>query len=176
MNRDHAKIAIEQALQKLLTNDLRPEMPDGFPRTIGERPLVFRLAHYMAECGVERDGLRLDCDYNRHGNTIKELLPPKEEPGMPGDMPLELKPKRFFPDIVLHRRGDDERNVFVCEVKRLGDHRGPDVDRDRLIQLTCRGGVFHYEVGAFVHIDQRAATISIEYFEAGRLTSRKMLA
>lgn len=138
---------LEQALQKLRVIDLQPEMPNGFPHTIGERPLVFRLAHYMVASGAEEDGLRVDCDYNRHGKSIKELLPAKDEPGMPGDTPPELKPKRFFPDIVLHRRGDDDRNVLVCEIKRVGDHRELDIDRGRLAQLTARGGTFRYDLG-----------------------------
>jgi hypothetical protein len=105
MNRDRAKIVLEQALEKMLVIDIRPKLPHGFPRTIGERPLVFRLAHYMIECGAKEDGLNVDCDYNCHGTTVKELLAPKTEAGFPDDMSEQSKPKRFFPDLVVHRRG-----------------------------------------------------------------------
>src|SRR5262245_36724835 len=136
MNRNRARSIFEQAVARLRANDLLLQTPDGFPRTIGERPLTFRLALYIIEGGAEDGGLKVDCDYNRRGTSIKELLPAKAEPGMPSDMPTEEKPKRFFPDLVLHRRGDNERNILVCEVKRRGDHRDPEVDRGRLIELT----------------------------------------
>lgn len=174
MNRDRAKIVLEEALKRLLADDLRPELPAGFPRTIGERPLVFRLAHYLVECGAEEGELRLDCDYNRHGTSVKELLPTKEEVDMPVD-DKGAKPKRFFPDIVLHRRGDDGQNVLVCEIKRSGDQRDPNIDRGRLVQLTRRDGIFHYDLGAFVLIDQNNARISIEYFEDGKASGSASL-
>lgn len=175
MKPEQAKAILESAIEKLLAEDIGPQMPKGFPRTIGERPLVARLALYMIQGGAERNGLNLDCDYNRHGKTIKELLPPKPEPGMPRDMPPEQNPKRFFPDIVLHSRGNDDSNVLVCEIKRSGDHRDPAIDRSRLVELTTKPGHFGYDVGAFLKVDQEAATVAVEYFEGGRPAGNKLL-
>lgn len=171
---ERMKVLLEAALARLLAEDIAPGTPEGFPDTIGERPLVFRLAYYMIECGAETSGLKVDCDYNRHRTSIKELLPSKTEPGLPPDM-VEGKPKRFFPDIVLHRRGDDEGNVLVCEIKRRGDHREAKIDRCRLERLTDKHGDFRYDLGAFIQIDQRKSTIAIEYFENGRVIGKQSL-
>ena len=164
MTPTEAKRIFERAVARLLADDLAADMPQGFPNTVGERPLAFRLALYMAEGGAEVDGLRVDCDYNRHGTSVKVFLASKVE----GEEPEEPAQRRFFPDIVLHRRGDDSANILVCEIKRVGDRRDPDIDRGRLIALTRRGGGFCYKLGAFVQIDQNAPRISVEYFAEGR--------
>ena len=101
MEKAHARRILEEALRTLAAEDLRPE---SFPTDIGERPLVFRLAHYVILYGAEADGvLRVDCNYNRHLADVKTMLFEKHETvRLPsGRMVNE---KRFFPDIVLHRR------------------------------------------------------------------------
>lgn len=174
MTPELAKRFLEDALARLLREDLTPNFPEGFPDTIGERPLVFRLAHYLIADGVEKHGLHVDCDYNRHGLVFKELRP-KAEPDMPSDIPEEMKPRRFFPDIVVHRRGDDTQNTLVCEIKRVGDRRSPLVDQERLRVLTRRPGTFEYRLGAFVQIDQALPEITIQYFVDGQPNSSKVI-
>jgi hypothetical protein len=163
MNANDAKAFLEKALSKLLKDDLKT-----FGDSIGERPIVFRIAHYLA-AAAEIGGLSVDCDYNRHGNDPKRDpaiplagLPSKQEEvhGMAGK-----KTERFFPDIVLHKRRSDECNILVCEIKRASDNRSPEIDRDRLKILTT--GQFHYEFGAFITVDQTQPCINVEYFAKG---------
>jgi hypothetical protein len=139
-----------------------------FPSTIGERPIMFRLAHYMIACGAEAEArLTVDCDYNRHKHNPKTFLPAKAETIDADGHEQLVQPKRFFPDIVVHECGVDDQNILVCEIKRTVDPRHPDIDCSRLEELTRTNGNFGYQVGAFVEIDQRRCAITVKYFENG---------
>ena len=131
-----------------------------FGKTIGESPLVFRIAHYVA-CEAERENITVDCDYNRRISDIKTFRTKK------WTLPDGRKSLRFFPDIVLHQRKRDDRNILVCEVKKKGDRRGRECDHQRLKILTCRNGGFGYSVGAFVEVDQQESRIRLQWFRGG---------
>jgi hypothetical protein len=118
-----AEIVLERALMRFLSDDL-----ETFGDKIGERPMMFRIAHYMA-IEAEGTGLRVDCDYNRHHDGLKERLPEKVET-VTAKRGVKVKPKRFFPDIVLHERRRDSRNILVCEIKKADDPRGPKGDHE----------------------------------------------
>jgi hypothetical protein len=170
MDKDKAKRILEDAARRFLDDDLRPQSTRAaFPNSIGERPMMFRLTHYMIGYGAEDDDLiTVDCDYNRHG-TVPKSFPSKREEGDETDG--GPKPTRFFPDIVLHQRISDSSNVLVCEIKRENDRRDSSVDRDRLRKLTMQEGAdagFRYQLGAFIRVDTEACRISIEYFENGQ--------
>ena len=137
MTKDQAQTILENALSKLLRYDFTDQ---SFPPGIGERPIMFRIAQYMVACGAERGGLNVDCDYNRHLNAVKTLIRPKEETVARDAHNDAVKPKRFFPDIVLHRRGVDADNLLVCEIKRADEPRGDNVDCARLRELTRSTG------------------------------------
>lgn len=165
MEKAHARKILEEALRTLTKEDLRL---GSFPTDIGERPVVFRLAHYLVLHGAEADDvLRVDCDYNRHLADVKTMLYAKQEAvRLPsGKMVNE---KRFFPDIVLHQRQGDDHNILVCEIKRGGDRRDPEIDRRRLAHLTRLGGGYRYKLGAFVLVEPTATRIVVTYFEDGR--------
>ena len=165
MDKTQARKILEEALRKLVEVDFRSEQ--HFPLDIGERPLVFRLAHYLILGGAEEDGvLRVDCDYNRHREDVKRMLREKRE-DVRWVSGRTLEPKRFFPDIVLHERQCDDHNILVCEIKRLGDGRDPEVDRGRLAYLTSVGGDYGYQLGAFVLVDAASKQIEVSYYEDG---------
>ena len=113
-----------------------------------ERSLMHRFTHYfmdLVESGADGfyEGLHVDGEYNRHG----------------------VDPKRssnslIFPDVIVHRRGDDSDNLCVIEFKKSlttgGKRRirrtiGGDVEKlqNMTIPKEC-GGEFGYQWG--VHI------------------------
>jgi hypothetical protein len=116
MDSDDAKNILEEALTKLLDNDFVT-----FGETTGERPMMFRIAHYMIARAEAGGQLTVDCEYNRHGNDIK-TLPPKDETISTAAGQVA---RRFSPDIVLHERGTNAQNILVCEIKRVSTSGWP---------------------------------------------------
>ena len=72
---------------------------------VGERAIVFRFAHYLLS-NIERmnvdPDLSLDCEYNRNGCL---------------DKALPSFPRGVIPDIIIHKRGSNDKNVLVMEFK-----------------------------------------------------------
>ena len=161
MTPEEAKIILQAAVSQLVDNDLAT-----FGASIGERPIMFRIAHYMASDG-ERNGLKVDCDYNRYGDGIKMAVFPHKDEVDAGDGSRQST--RFFPDILLHERRSQEHNVIACEIKLERDRRNPDIDRCRLQMLTDQANDFRYRLGAFILIDQDKRSATITYMENGRL-------
>ena len=89
-----------------------------------ERSLMHRFTHYFMEL-VESskdnfyNGLRVDGEYNRHGVNPKRLA---------GNL--------IFPDVIVHKRGVDERNLCVIEFKKSFAANGK-----RRSQRTIRGDI-----------------------------------
>ncbi|HWY14296.1 MAG TPA: hypothetical protein VNX86_04055 [Rhizomicrobium sp.] len=165
MNQAEAKDVLQTALEALRQNDLTT-----FGEDVGERPIMFRVAHYMISKAETGESLHVDCDYNRSVDAVKQLLPMKEETFPEADK--RVKVQRFFPDIVIHKRRDDSENILVCEIKKVGDSRGPELDRRRLQILTRQDGYFHYILGAFIEVDQAHRRIIVEYFENGEAVNK----
>lgn len=156
MNEAKAKEILKDAVQRL-----KVELGE-FGASIGERTIVFRIAHYMA-CAVEDGYLSVDCDYNREGDDVKKFLGRPKEECHDGTCT-----KRFFPDIVLHKRKSGEKNILVCEIKKASDPRGPEIDHRRLEMLTSKIQSFRYLLGAFIKIQQSPPLIEVTYFKDGK--------
>jgi hypothetical protein len=113
-----------------------------------ERSLMHRFIHYfmgIVESGKDGfyDDLHVDGEYNRHGIAPKRLLD-----------------SLIFPDVIVHKRGDDSNNLCVIEFKKSftvsGKRRLPKTisrDIEKLQNMTIpkeSGGEFGYQWG--VHI------------------------
>jgi hypothetical protein len=78
------------------------------------------------------------------------------------------KPKRFRPDLIVHKRNED-LNGLVVEFKKGGDGKLEDVEFDmaKLRACTCAQNGFHvknrvrYDVGAFVLLEETQAHIKV---------------
>lgn len=118
MTREEAESIIEAAIDQLVQND--SELLD---LGVTERALSHRLAHFMQLSRLVRPPLVVDCEYNRHFDEPKRLrLPPRKA------LDREARATTVFPDIVVHQRNSDERNLIVLELKKPGE----DVDYDEL--------------------------------------------
>ena len=72
---------------------------------VGERSIVFRLAHYMQnimDISPAFENYVLDCEYNRNGVHAKVL------PSFPHGV---------YPDVIIHNRGNNHNNLLIMEVK-----------------------------------------------------------
>jgi len=93
--------SLEQLCEKdfyLLQNDLN------------ECSINHRVACYLQEHFPE---WYVDCEYNRNVVKIKELDLPKDKIDW-----NDTEARSVFPDIVVHRRGDEGPNLLVIEVKK----------------------------------------------------------
>lgn len=104
---------------------------------INERTLSGRLAFYLQK--IFKD-YKVDCEYNRKENDIKRL--PPEESARTGD----TKGKTIFPDIIIHERGNQKKNLCLIEIKKEGNN---DTARDiqKLTELTDKNGGYSYDYG-----------------------------
>lgn len=158
MNRESAKKYLIDAVQLL-----KKELP-SLGEDIGERTIMCRLAHHLAN-KVEKlcSSLHVDCEYNRYEDDPKMLpLSPMVDDVFAG----HGGSRRFFPDIVVHKRADDGNNILACEIKK-SNARHHNLDHCRLKKLTHPNGRFRYLIGVFLEIDQKGRCVTATYFENG---------
>jgi hypothetical protein len=111
MDRVEARGIVDGAIDRLIAD--QPELLD---LDVSERALSHQLAVYIANLIPPELRLHTDCEYNRHGADPKRLdLPPRNA------LDRELRATTVFPDIIVHRRGTDDHNEIVIEVKKPGE-------------------------------------------------------
>lgn len=131
------KPLIEKTLELLYNNDSKLFNLDDsqqIEKHVGERAIVFRFGLYfqkvLDECGMFSD-YNLDCEYNRNGTDPKKLP-------IIGD--------RIFPDLILHKRGNNDNNLLVIEFKGWWN-RNQKYDEEKIRQLINKNGEFRYHEG-----------------------------
>lgn len=134
MNQDSVSTRLEAAFQALYENDI-----NLIEMNAGERVIAARLAFYL-------QGLfptyNVDVEYNRHGVDPKSIhLGP--ECGHEGE-------NLIVPDIVIHRRGNDDYNILVLEIKKSTNPIPRDCDVAKLNALKQQ---YHYLFAAFIQIN-----------------------
>lgn len=100
---------------------------------VGERTITSQLFRYMSEHDAIPGHLRVDHEYNRHEGATKTIRSQMEN--------VDLDPqgeRRIYPDLILHRRGDDLENWLVVEAKRGSSC--DDLDRIKVVALIEQYG------------------------------------
>lgn len=114
-----------------------------------ERSISHKLAEHLQRQFPE---LKVDCEYNRHGNDVKRLQYPCNGRIQEND----LEARTVFPDIIVHRRQVDESNLLVVEIKKANSRENIDCDAAKLKAFTRKeddGGEYHYKIGLFLLFD-----------------------
>ena len=115
---------------------------------VGERAIVFRFAHYLQNI-LDQDkqfnGYNLDCEYNRNGIECKAL------PAFPNGV---------YPDVILHRRGRNDKNLLVIEFKTYWN-RDQHNDIKKLKGFTDPKGNYKYILGLAVLIERNRENVCI---------------
>jgi len=134
-----------------------------------EQACVARIYYYMQEAiNTENkySSLRnynLDCEYNKNGEHIKET---------------QRCPKGTKPDLVLHKRGNNEGNLLLVEFKsRKGYYKkhaeiGKYIDIIKLEDFTT-DYMYNYKLGAFVQLYKREPKYT--FFSNGQEVSEREL-
>ncbi len=117
---------------------------------VGERSIVFRFAHYLQNELLKSKkyaAYNLDCEYNRNINGAKTL---------PGFM------NGTFPDLIVHKRGNNRNNLLVMEFKTYWNSATDD-DKEKVAQYVKKKE-YRYKYGIVVVIGKTLAEIEFEVF------------
>ena len=132
------------------------------------------IPHKMAEClQREFDDSTVDCEYNREGKgrDPKRIGKRKEINSN------NRKQRRVFPDIVVHQRGTQERNVLVIEIKKSHPRRPHDNDIEKLKAFTRPK--YSYQIGLFLVVGvgngvKRKPFSGIQCFKCGNEVTKSI--
>lgn len=113
------KHALECALDALCKADIHLLHVNSSERSMTHR-LAVHLEPYFPDHAV-------DCEYNRDGSNVKRLKPSDRDAKSD-----DLDAVTVFPDIVVHKRGNNEGNLLVIEVKKGSSSASPDYDFQKL--------------------------------------------
>jgi hypothetical protein len=112
-----------------------------------ELSLVHRFAIYLEarlQPELRQCGLSIDLDYDRHGDGQKWLPPRLDQEG----------DRRFRPDLVVHRRKNDSKNLLVVEWKKHANSQTLEDLRERfglLLSAENKRSAYGYKLGVLVN-------------------------
>lgn len=145
--RERVQQKVLQALDKLYETDkylIRNNINENDENHVSERAIVFRLGIYLEEllrCDSEFAKYNLDSEYNRNIDAKKQL--PKRENGV-------------YPDLILHKRGSNDDNILVIEIKTWWNKNYKqriNEDKIKLQAFTDSAGEYKYKFGLLIIIN-----------------------
>ncbi|MBQ5318301.1 MAG: hypothetical protein J6K17_04350 [Oscillospiraceae bacterium] len=142
-------IAIKRAMNDLYRYDkhlifnapYKKECPDELGKHyVGERAIVFRFAHYLQNELVKDPIYKtydLDCEYNRNHGNVKAL------PSYPNGV---------FPDLIIHKRNSNKKNLLVIEFKTYWNNSIKVIESDIKKVSELMKKPYYYNYGLVVII------------------------
>jgi len=115
MNKKQVDIALNRAIDIFVEKDKHLLAADA-----NERSMSHRIAVYLEQ---EAPGYDVDCEYNRDGFDVKRLALEERHTSDDNDEAVTV-----FPDIIIHRRGNNNHNLLVIEMKKAVT--GADISYD----------------------------------------------
>lgn len=135
MTREQVESAVQAALR-----DLREHDSHLLEFDVAERSITARLAHYMIPLFED---YAVDVEYNRHG------IDPKKMAEHVATTCQQCRDRLVVPDIIVHRRGDNERNLLVVELKKSTNSKTRTLDRNKLKAYKHE---LNYKFGALITV------------------------
>ena len=123
---------------------------------LSERSIVFRFALYLFNRLQNSDlyYYDLDCEYNRNIDLEKKYHSNNGE--ILG----------CYPDIIIHKRGTNDDNLLVIEVKTWWNSN-TDHDEDKLRDLTKQTSDYRYEYGLSITLGKDENSVKMKWFQNG---------
>lgn len=137
-----SNVQIEEIITILKTalTELYARDKELIDRAVNERDLAFRLGLHMNPLLQANEQLKiwdLDIDYNKNGDG------PKRTP---------RRPKGAVPDLIMHKRGNNNSNNLVVEIKGWWNRQAREEDFIKLEDFTHQEGEYKYGLGVFVEL------------------------
>jgi len=122
--------------------------------------MTHKLAEYLQK---KFPKFHVDCEYNRHGDEIKKIEVPRD--GINWD---DIEQRTVFPDIVVHKRGNDKSNLIVIEVKKSTNSIDRQFDKKKLQAFTLQP--YNYRLGFFlqINVNDCSEKYTLEMFKDGK--------
>ena len=129
-----------------------------FKNDLSERNMVFHFARYFSYVlsSYDFNGLSVDCEYNRNSlntNGQKEIY-------------INNIRRKIYPDLILHERGSNLRNILAIEFKKSNNKR-IDYDIKKLCYLTDSKYEYRYMLGMLVILGKSRDDVIIKIFKNG---------
>lgn len=132
--------AVNAAINELMRRDRYLLEVDANERSISHRFAIYLERHFP--------GYDVDCEYNRDGIDPKEVVWFDTQPTTE-----DADAKTVFPDIIVHKRGEQSRNLLVVEMKKVGNPQPRDRDLGKLRAYRKQLG---YRRALFLELSGRA--------------------
>ncbi|MGA9112016.1 MAG: hypothetical protein WB290_17170 [Smithella sp.] len=155
MTRDRIEQIIHECLKELLKKDSNLLKND-----VSERTITHKLAEYLQD---RIPNLNVDCEYNRNyelGERVEKILYvlniERKEKIRSGLLEEDdLLAISTYPDIIVHRRMTNAKNLLVIEVKKKNSRVSRDHDFKKLRAFTdsSNRNLYHYKYGVFILLD-----------------------
>jgi hypothetical protein len=132
------KRVISKSIRRLYIDDI-----DLIERKGMEQSIAFRFTLYLNEAlqtvkWVNDLQLDIDIEYNKNG------LAPKRTP---------RRPKGTRPDVIIHKRGNNESNLLIIEIKGWWNQESREIDIIKLEDFTHQDGEYKYGLGVFLELN-----------------------
>lgn len=153
--KDKIKEIIYSCIEELYTKD-----SDLLFNDVSERAITHKLAEYLQTRFPE---YHVDCEYNRdyergkgepkYLNIIREQAPYRKHEIRADNLDTLLEVSTY-PDIIVHRRLTNEKNLIVIEVKKDNSRITEDFDLIKLRAFTSKNDEnnYKYKFGVFIEL------------------------
>ena len=140
---------IERIINKSL-DQLYSKDEELFINELCERSIAYKFGLYFSQfMQEEKPGYDIDMEYNRHKAGKKEL------PDWPNGA---------YPDLIVHKRNTDKKNLLVIEFKKW-DSSKKDIEEDlkKLEEFVNCWGEYSYKYGASIIFAKERKDVSITW-------------
>ena len=143
---------MEETLHKMVNaalDDLYQYDSYLITHNLHEQSITFRFALYLHRRLSESQfsEYNLDLEYNKNGNDLKIV---------------RSKQNGARPDLILHKRGNNENNILIIEFKKY--HYRRNDDSQKIKDFMDDRDQFRFRYGAFIVLGQYRDTVKI-YWE-----------
>lgn len=148
---------LSSSLNQVIKNDLWL-----ISHNLSEQSISNKIAYYLVELFPE---YHVDCEYNgdietesgrKAINLLKDELSARNllRDNERNDIENDLTARSVFPDIIIHTRGTNSRNLCIIEVKKDTSSVSYEYDSLKLRAYTSSeyGNTLKYQLGVFVEV------------------------
>ena len=138
-------------------------------KKVNERAITHKLAEYLQQHFPE---FNVDCEYNRYLGYRKRIRLKRDREMDVSNLSYEKLAKliwenkeadTLYPDIIIHQRGIQEKNLLVIEVKKSSNPDDGEFDKKKIRELMLQP--FNYKFGLFLRINLDDENDNLEWIE-----------